>query len=483
MSTPPVPNPSSLAEAAAALRASVPEGLNGIHALVDGTDAFAARLALVEGAKHSIDLQYYIWHDDLTGGWLLDALCRAADRGVRVRLLLDDNNTSGMDGLLAAVAGHPGLELKLFNPYRRRWMRVTGLVAEFSRLNRRMHNKALIADGVTCVVGGRNIGDEYFDAGSETGFIDLDVLVVGPVVAEVAASFEAFWLSDASHPASRVLRPPSAADRARLLTLGGTVRARPEARRYAAALRGSALLSAQASGAVGLEWAPARLVADEPGKAVDTASSADTLLARLVSAVDGEPAEELLIVSPYLVPGDAGLESLLRLSARGVKIRVLTNALEATDVGAVHAGYVRYREALVRGGIRVFELRRASRAGSSLISALRGGSAASLHAKTFAVDRERIFVGSFNFDPRSAIYNTENGLMIRSPRLAAGLAALFDGHIPAMAYEVRIGEHGRLEWVAHDGAETRVLRREPGLTTMRALGLRMLSWLPFEKLL
>ena len=481
------PASSPLAEAVRTLRAGRSPTLNGVHALGDGTDAFAARIALVDAATSSLDLQYYIWHDDLTGGLLLDALRRAADRGVRVRLLLDDNNTGGMDGLLAALDEHPSVELRLFNPFMQRKLRIAGYLSDFRRLNRRMHNKALIVDGVACVVGGRNIGDEYFDADAATGFIDLDVVVVGPVVDEVIASFQSFWDSDSSHPVDRVLPPPTGADRDRLRTLGEAARQRPEAARYTAAVRDSRLLADHAAGRLALEWAPAKLVADEPGKGLGDASPADLLVGRLTRSFDGEANEEFLLVSPYFVPGKAGLEALLRIAARGVRVRVLTNALEATDVGAVHAGYARYRKALLKGGVQIFELRRESGAMPSRMRAVDGsaggGSGASLHAKTFAVDRDRIFVGSFNFDPRSAIYNTELGLVIRSPRMATELSALFDTRIPAIAYEVRIGTDGHLEWVAREGDATQVLRREPGRTVLRSIGLGVLSVLPIEKLL
>lgn len=478
---------SALVDAVRTLRTGQAATLNGVHTLGDGTDAFAARIALIDAATRSLDLQYYIWHDDLTGGLLLDALRRAADRGVRVRLLLDDNNTSGMDGLLAALDEHPSVELRLFNPFMQRKLRVAGYLSDFSRLNRRMHNKALIADGVACVVGGRNIGDEYFDAGAATGFIDLDVVVIGPVVDEVIASFQSFWDSDSSHPADRVIKPPTEDDRGRLRSLGESVRQRPEAARYTAAVRDSRLLADYAAGRLALEWAPARLVADEPGKGLGNAGAADLLVGRLSRSVDGDVNEELLLVSPYFVPGKAGLEALLKIAARGVRVRVLTNSLEATDVGAVHAGYTRYRKALLKGGVQIYELRRESGARPPILRAMDGSSAgssgASLHAKTFAVDRERIFVGSFNFDPRSAIYNTELGLVIRSPRMATELSVLFDTQIPALAYEVRLDEGGDLEWVEREGGVTRVLRREPGRTALRSIGLGVLSILPIEKLL
>jgi putative cardiolipin synthase len=483
VSAPIVESASPLAAAAQRLRAGRAAHLSGVHALGDGVDAFAARVALIDAAVGSIDLQYYIWHDDLTGGLLLDALRRAADRGVRVRLLLDDNNTSGMDGLLTAVEDHPTMELRLFNPFMQRKLRVAGYLGDFARLNRRMHNKALVVDGVVCVVGGRNIGDEYFDAGADTGFIDLDVAVIGPAVADVAASFQAFWDSGSSHPAERVLRKPSAEDRARLAALGDTVGARAEAAQYTAAVKDSRLLSDYAAGRLAFDWVPVRLVADDPGKGLGGAAAADTLLGRLGAALGGEPAKELLIVSPYFVPGEEGLQALLALAGKGVTVRVLTNALEATDVGAVHAGYARYRKRLLQGGVQVYELRRASAARSSAARATRGSSGASLHAKTFAVDRDRLFVGSFNFDPRSAVFNTELGLVIHSPRMAQELADIFGSQVPALAYEVRLDADGRLEWVARDGEETRVLDREPGRTVFKSIGLGVLSVLPIEKLL
>ncbi|HEX8784175.1 MAG TPA: phospholipase D-like domain-containing protein, partial [Steroidobacteraceae bacterium] len=215
-------------------------GLSGIYALKDGPNAFAARIELIDAAVSSIDVQYYIWHDDTTGRLMFDALRRAADRGVRVRLLLDDLGASGLDGILAALSSHLNVEVRLFNPFKRRGsFRWLGFVTDFSRLNRRMHNKSLTVDGVATILGGRNIADEYFPAGDSPGYADLDVLAVGAVVTEVSRSFDAFWRSDSAYPVSLLIGPAKGADLERLVALGESTRSDPRAAPYTAAIRDS----------------------------------------------------------------------------------------------------------------------------------------------------------------------------------------------------------------------------------------------------
>jgi putative cardiolipin synthase len=461
-------------------------GLSGIHSLGAGLDAFAARMALIDAAQSTLDVQYYIWRTDLTGRLLFDALRRAADRGVRVRLLLDDNNTGGMDRLLAALDAHPRVEVRLFNPFRQRRLRPVGYLTEFGRLNRRMHNKSLTADGVATIVGGRNVGDEYFDARTDLGFLDLDVLAVGSVVPAVAESFGQYWNSASSYPASALLAPADAADLRLLERLGADTSADPAAAPYVAAVADARFLRDLRAGELALEWAAARLVVDDPAKGLGRAAESDLLLGRLESAVGAPLRRELAIVSPYFVPGPRGAAILEGYARAGLRVRILTNALESTDVAAVHSGYVRYRKRLLQAGVELFELRRGARepaphAGSGGFA---GSSGASLHAKTFALDAERIFVGSFNFDPRSARLNTEMGLVVDSPAMAQALSGAFDDIIPRSSYRPVLDPRGRLEWLeqAPDGSVRRH-DREPGTTLARRFSVGFLALLPIEGLL
>jgi cardiolipin synthase C len=461
-----------LGRAIASLVAANP-AKTGIHALSNSRDAFAARAVLARAADRSLDVQYYIWHPDTSGGLLAEELWRAAERGVRVRLLLDDNNTGGMDKAIAALDAHSNIEVRLFNPYANRGWRLGELAWDFARLNRRMHNKSFTADSQASIVGGRNVGDEYFGADSPVEFADLDVLAVGAVVPEISASFDAYWNSESAYPAAGLLRP------SQIPVPWEKAYDRPDAARYLEAVRATPLVQTLLAGSLPLEWAHARLVQDDPSKVLQPPERTELhLLPRLVEAL-GEPAREVDLVSPYFVPTKEGTAALVALAARGVNVRVLTNSLAATDVAPVHAGYAKHRQALLRGGVQLYELKPFVEKKSAADRRPGGSSDASLHAKTFAVDRSRIFVGSFNFDPRSARLNTELGVVVESPALAARLAEALDREIQNVAYEVRLSSGGGLEWAERDIRHT----SEPGAGVLKRLWIEFLSILPIEWLL
>ena len=453
-------------------------GTSGVYPLADARDAFAARAMLAQAADRTLDVQYYIWRNDMTGSLLFSALRQAADRGVRVRLLLDDNNTSGLDGALGAIDAHPNIEVRLFNPFVIRGMRAFGFLTDFSRLNRRMHNKSFTADSQATVVGGRNVGDQYFGADGDVLFADLDVMAVGPVVTEVARDFDRYWNSDSSYPADSIL---PAVDRAAAGTL--QLEPSPRALSYASAARSSAVYKDLMKGTLAMEWALTRMVSDDPAKGLGLAKPG-TLIFDKIRQTMGEPVTELNLVSPYFVPTAAGVDEFVALARKGVKIRVLTNALEATDVAAVHSGYARHRQPLLEAGIELYELRRTSPTPAARYDAgLSGSSASSLHSKTFSVDRTRIFIGSFNFDPRSAKLNTEMGFVIDSPMLAGRISRAFDQRVPAEAYEVRLSADGKLYW--HERRGNAVVRHdvEPGTTFGQRAAVWLLSLLPIDWLL
>jgi putative cardiolipin synthase len=454
-------------------------GKTAIHPLREALDAFAARVLLARAAERSLDVQYYIWHGDITGDLLCEALWQAAERGVRVRLLLDDNNTKGLDEDIAALDAHLNIEIRLFNPYANRTRRLGELAADFSRLNRRMHNKSFTADNQVTIVGGRNIGDEYFGAEGAVAFQDLDVIAAGAVVPDVSASFDAYWNSASAYPAASLIPAPQAADTT--VRDGWTkLHQRPEAARYLDAVRGTSLIRDLLARNLQLDWVDARVVSDDPSKVLSPLERTDlNMLPRLQAAV-GKPARELDLVSPYFVPTEAGTAALRELARSGVRVRILTNSLAATDVLPVHAGYARYREALLRAGVHLYELKPSVQQKSEQRSGMGGSSNASLHAKTFAVDRSRLFVGSFNFDPRSARLNTEMGVVLESPALAARLSDALDAMLPREAYEVRLAPDGQgLEWIEGDVHH----RSEPGAGVLQRLGIGILSILPIEWLL
>lgn len=470
-----------LGVAIAPLAAAHP-GKSGLYSLVDGREAFAARAVLANAAHRSLDVQYYIWRNDITGALLFDALRAAAARGVRVRLLLDDNSTAGLDPTLALLDADPNIEVRLFNPFAMRRARLLGYLTDFARLNRRMHNKSFTADGQATIIGGRNIGDEYFDAAGDVLFADLDVLAIGPVVRSVSDDFDRYWNSASAYPLGLIVAAPDT-DAAAAQREAAAIAQAPAAQAYLAAMRASTFVAELAARRLPLEWAEAWLVSDDPAKALDRAAPASRVGPQLKQLI-GEPARQLDLVSPYFVPGESGTASLSALARSGVAVRVLTNSLAATDVAAVHAGYARWREPLLAAGVKLFELRRSWPADApQRRSGPLGSSASSLHAKTFAVDGERVFIGSFNFDPRSARLNTEMGFVIDSPVMAHQLADALSGGVGERAYEVRLAPNGSLFWIERKQGVALRYDTEPGAGFWRRVGVRLLSWLPIDWLL
>jgi putative cardiolipin synthase len=477
-----MPHTTTIANPTQALAREHP-GQSGVLALRDGHDAFAARAQLADAAHHGIDCQCYIWRNDMSGTLLLDALRRAADRGVRIRLLLDDHNTEGLDVLLAALDAHANIEVRLFNPHRMRRWRLVGLLLDFARLNRRMHNKSFTVDGAVTIVGGRNVGDEYFGAHREFSFIDLDVLAVGSVVPTVARDFERYWVSKSAFPVRRLIPAASESALSVLRTTADELIRSPAARAYSEGIRASQWVSELLAGSLPLTWTRARLVSDPPEKGLGLAGRRKLLVRRL-ERILGKPERELLVISAYFVPTRRGMRLLVGLAKRGVKVTVLTKSLEATDVTVVHAGYARYRKALLRNGVTLYEMKRLTalpkgrewRAGDS--------SGSSLHAKVFCADRARVFIGSFNFDARSVRLNTEMGLVIEGAPFAESVAGEgLTQDIPRQAYAVRLGNSGNLEWIEQAPGGEIIHTREPNASLNRRAFAFALSWLRIDWLL
>jgi putative cardiolipin synthase len=461
-------------------------GLSGIHAMPDAYDAFAARVVLAATAQRSIDAQYFIWHDDQVGRLLFEALWKAAERGVRVRLLLDDGGTAGIDPILAALDAHPQIELRLYNPFAYRGSRALGYLSDFARLNKRMHNKSFTADNQVSVVGGRNIANEYFGAAGPIGFADLDLLVTGPVVPQVSRQFDLYWNSASAYAAADFVgaAPPQAA--ASLQAGFAATHADPLSIEYLDAVSEAAILRQLLDQSLPLEWTTAQLLYDAPAKTLDRSQRTDVLLFPALMERMGRPKRSFDIISPYFVPGDEGSALLAELARSGVKVRVLTNSLASSDESVVHAGYLKRRHDLLRAGVALYELKpTANRQSLQVKGRFGAGKVAGLHAKTYVVDGERIFVGSFNFDQRSARLNTELGVVVDSGVGAAELAAFFDDELPALAYEVRLAPVGEgLVWIEHD-ASGRELRYDvdPETPWTKRFGVGFLSGLPIDWLL
>jgi putative cardiolipin synthase len=459
-------------------------GKSGFHALPIPTDAFAARVLLANAAQRSLDLQYYIWHSDQTGNLLFESIWGAAERGVRVRILLDDANTAGEDETIAALDAHPNIEVRLYNPLLQRRARLMNFMTDFARVNRRMHNKSFTADNQVTIVGGRNIGNEYFGAGGAVEFTDLDVLGIGPVVKDVSTEFDLYWNSASAYPASSILGATGSDARDKLKAAFAATRADPDSAAYIEALRKTELVQQLVDRQLPLEWANATVVSDDPAKTLDTTARKDILLLTELLPIIGPPSHSFDLVSPYFVPGDEGTAALEKLSERGVKVRILTNSLAATDVPAVHAGYAKRRCELLRSGVQLYELKPSAGQPGQRTTTPGSSSAVQLHAKTSALDRDRLFVGSFNFDQRSAFLNTEMGIVIESPALAQRLADALDVQLSKQAYEVRAAADGHCpEWIERTPAGETRYEVEPGTSAGQRGWIQFLEMLPIEWLL
>ncbi len=480
-SIPVPPGETALSRTVATLAADHP-GQSGVHLLGNPRRAMATLLGLADAAERSLDIQTYVWHADTTGWLLIDAVRRAADRGVRVRILLDDLNTAGKDWIIAALDAHPMIEVRLFNPFRYRHLRFIDGISRFVASNRRMHNKSFTADAAATVLGGRNIGDSYLGEGARVTFADLDVLAVGPVVQDVMAQFELFWDSRFAVPAARHVRPRTPPPADYLETRAAARRASAETGAYLAGLDGwwhtdpLALLP--------LHWGRARLLFDPPEKiAVDRFAAGDTLIPALMASM-GVPETRLDIVTPYFVVSTAWTDVFVDWAGRGVQLRILTNSLAANDPGIAHAGYVVRRRSLLRGGVELFEIR-ADATDPHLGDEQRGlgSSAATLHAKAAAIDGRRLFVGSLNLDQRSAYLNTEMGIVVDSPALALALHRMFDERLPEHAYRVVLDADDRLRWIERTEAGEIVHEREPEAGILRRLATGIVVLLPVDWLL
>jgi putative cardiolipin synthase len=477
---------------------------SGFRPLISNTNALMSRIVLTDHAEHSIDLQYYIFANDATGRLVAQRLLAAADRGVRVRILLDDLDIDSEDNLLDALDAHPNIEVRLFNPFRVRNRSVFSKLGQFllegRRLNRRMHNKSYIVDGMQAIIGGRNIGDAYFDAGDEIHFRDLDVLVIGPVVPRISSMFDAYWNSDAAFPVTAYRSAPAtqqdlAQNRAALAK---------DAREFAESDYAQAVAEDLPNGPSAERkgewyWGLATLVADDPDK-VDPAQDDHGSdkhkrdnrnrifpIGPQIKAMLDATTKQALLVSPYFIPGKTGTEYLTELAKRGVVIKVLTNSLAATDEPEVHSGYARYRRKLLEAGLDFFELRPAP--GQPQQNAHGTSSGVSLHAKTMVVDHRLVYVGSMNLDPRSQLLNTEMGVIVDCPELAASIERFFDrATSPANAFHVVLDRpkgslRPKMIWLATDGDKTLRYDSEPDVSMMTKMRVSLMRILPIEGLL
>ncbi|WP_411741838.1 phospholipase D-like domain-containing protein [Pseudomonas sp. GL-B-19] len=447
------------------------EGRSGFRLLPNSSEAFRARAELIRNAQKSVDLQYYIVHNGLSTRALVRELLLAADRGVRIRILLDDTASDGQEEVIATLAVHPNIYIRVFNPLHlgRSTLvtRTMGRLLNLSQQHRRMHNKLWVADNSAAIVGGRNLGDEYFDAKPDLNFTDMDLLCIGPVAEQLGHSFDQYWNSSLSQPISDlVLNKPTAED---LLKS----RQRLEQSLQIASTENKALydhlMTYRAQPQLNLWrkqliWAHSQAMWDAPSKVLADDEPARSLLmaTQLRPALDGV-SKEFILISAYFVPQKPGMSYLIGRADAGVDVRLLTNSLEATDVPAVHGGYAPYRKTLLEHGVKLYELRRQQDdpSGGSF-RGFSGGSDSSLHTKAMILDKQKVFIGSFNFDPRSVFWNTEVGVLVDSPELAGYMRDLaLEGMAPAVSYQARL-ENGEIVWIAEDDGRRYTLHEEPG---------------------
>jgi cardiolipin synthase C len=449
--------------------------LSGVRLLIPGDEALASLVALADRAERTLDIQYYLIHQDESSRLLLHHLRLAADRGVRVRLLVDDLNTAGEDRRFMHLGEHANVEVRVFNPFPSgrfaTWTRFVASASDIPRINHRMHNKLFVADNAIAITGGRNIGDQYFTRDLQNNFIDLDVVAAGMIVPQLSASFDAFWNSKYAYPIASVASPVEA-------------EAAPSEREESVVAGEASWLAHELDADdLQLAWVPATVLADRPAKiASEVAPNEEITIANSVAALMRSAKQEVIVISPYFVPGDAGVALMRDLVGRGVHIRILTNSLASTDSPIVHDGYSRYRVALLKLGIELSEVRPRLGQKRPRFHPFRGSNA-SLHAKALVIDQKIVFIGSMNMDARSARTNSELGLVMRSTEIARQVTSLLDDISADGSYRLQLDRKDRIVWSSgEDGAE-QVWHTDPETTRSQRLLLKALAPFAPEELL
>jgi phosphatidylserine/phosphatidylglycerophosphate/cardiolipin synthase-like enzyme len=449
--------------------------LSGIRLLISGDEALASLIALADRAERTLDIQYYIIHEDDSARLLLRHVRLAAARGVRVRVLVDDLNTAGEDRRFMHLSERENIEVRLFNPFPggrfATWTRFVASASDIPRINHRMHNKLFVADNAIAITGGRNIGDQYFTRDLHSNFIDLDVVAAGSIVPQLSASFDAFWNSKYAYPIAS-LAAPVQAERV------------PQALEESA-MAGDASWLAHELDADDLQltWVPATVLVDKPGKiASDVAPDEEVTIANNIKTLMRSATQEVIVISPYFVPGPDGVALMRELVERGVHIRVLTNSLASTDSPLVHNGYSRYRVALLKLGVELSEVRPKLGTKRKRFHPFRSSNA-SLHAKALVIDQKTVFIGSMNMDARSARTNSEMGIVIRSAEIARQVTSLLDDISADGSYTLELDRRSHIVWSSGEpGAET-IWHTDPETTHWQRFLLKLLAPFAPEELL
>ena len=459
---------------------------SGFYLLSDNTDAFVARFSLATMAEKTLDIQYYIIHNDASGQYLAYAILTAADRGVHVRILVDDINLSGRDSKLKMLSQHENIEIRIFNPLANRdRFRNIELVINLDSAGRRMHNKVFIIDNSSAIIGGRNIGDEYFDDRKNINFVDLDLLTVGPIVNEISSSFNEYWNSPWATPIEILSKVVIV--KKQITTFRNALKDkwhRVKNTQHFEAIQRSDFTHDLLNKKTPFIWADAKLFYDCPDKLISTKTEKTNKFSPQVMPFFERAKNEILISTPYFVPGETGSDWFRNKQLHGINIKILTNSLSATDVIAVHAGYKKYRKELVKGNINIFELKSsAHKLFSKTKRILSGASKTSLHAKYMAIDQRYVFIGSANIDPRSNTLNTEIGIMIDSTELAQQVSTLFTRATSLdNSYKISISNN-KLIWKTKTNDQETIFTREPNVSILRKIATFILGLLPIESLL
>jgi putative cardiolipin synthase len=452
-------------------------GQSGFALLRYGRQAFTGRVAVTAKAEQTLDVQYYIWENDATGHILSQRLLEAADRGIRVRVLLDDINLKGRDDHIASLDAHPNVEIRLFNPFAHRSARALDFLVDLGRVNHRMHNKLIIMDNAFAIVGGRNIGNHYFQVAEDANFRDLDIVAAGPVVREISTVFDYFFNGEWSIPIAALVDTPHTADDLAKARLALNELIASESYPYPLDQDVEEASEELNNILDTLIWAPGKIIWDDP-KAIQQTGSTSRMQEALHRRLETLE-EELLIESAYFVLRDRGIETLQDLHKRGIRVRILTNSMQSNDVLAAHAGYAKRRKAMVEAGAELFELR--PDAANIQQRVITGTSKAALHTKAIVFDRQDIFIGSYNLDPRSGDINTEAGLYVESVELAAQLVAYMDtGITPEDSYRVTLDENGDLLWLTGKDGDELKFHKDPGSTWWQRFQSGFIEMLPVE---
>lgn len=479
----------SLAKIIEPLKTQNPE-LTGYHILYEPMEAIAARLQLIDKAEKTLDLQYYIWDNDTIGSLALYKIIQAADRGVKVRLLMDDNNAKSMEAIYLALDQHQNIEVKLFNPYRFRRLRPMEMIIDLKRINRRMHNKTFTADNQITLIGGRNMSNQYYNVSENYQFSDVDVMLVGQAVDDITHSFDEYWNHSYAYPVRQIVN-----HKQYTLRYDG-LKSQLTEFYQSASIQNYLNLSNRShdfnqwlSNDVELDWVKAQVIKDSPEKIKSKAKKEEHLNFQLVQRLQ-KPEKSVDIISAYFVPEKKGEQHLKKLAEDGVNVRVLTNSFKANDVALVHAFYAKYRESLLKSGVQLYEFLPAIpeefqnknniEISKQLKVSLKGLSRSSLHAKMMALDDKQVFIGSFNFDPRSSHLNTEIGVILDSKPLANAVHSTMDQNLRKYAYKLVLDSNDKINWKYQTPSGEQTLTKEPKMKWWQKAGVKMISWLPLE---